>query len=183
MAMARTSDFSLMGAPVALPSSTGTLNLIRATQHAVAAETNDKGEFAEWLSAVVSENWPPDIVTVQEPNEDAQWHNWYLTKPSESGGELAALVGIAGVRLWSAPRRTIQVGCALLSEFRGQRLGQEVIGSLGRWAITQDGIDRTICDVPHDHIPAQKDLARAGYSRSAEAAPAAFIRFELKRAK
>lgn len=75
--------------------------------------------------------------------------------------------------------KTIQVGTALIPEYHGQRLGEEVIAALAQWGLSQAGISRMICDIPGDRLASAKSLERAGFSKTQEPPGRDFIRFEV----
>jgi len=106
--------------------------------------------------------------------------NRRLEWATSPGNKQPILVGIAGIKKWSPATKTVQVGVTILNEFHGQRLGEEVVAALGRWALSQYGTDAVVCDIPDHHVAAAKSLSRAGYSKAAVAPSDGFLRFELK---
>jgi RimJ/RimL family protein N-acetyltransferase len=160
------------------PTKTERLSFAHATRPLVDAEMNDRPRFSAMLSAKVPDTWPPQIVAAPGSDEGTDWVNYYLLQSSDQGSQ-AVLVGLAGIKLWSPKHRTIQIGTALLTEYHGLRLGEEVVAALGRWGLSQRDIDRVICDIPDEHIGSRKSLERAGYAKAAEAPSVGFTRFQM----
>lgn len=138
----------------------------------------DGKQVSNIFAAQVHDSWPP--TAVEPPTKDAiGWKRFYLSHTRPDGQKM--IVGIAGIGVWSAAKRTVQIGVALVPEFQGQRLGEEVATALGRWALSQPQFDSVVCDVPDDHLASAKSLERAGYVKSEEAAAPGFVRFVMTR--
>ncbi len=83
--MGRAFDLTMQqGEPLAVPTTTGRLNVVRASQPLTKAEANNRADFAKLLKAHVPESWPPPFVKPAQSNDSSQWHNFYLTKMSSS---------------------------------------------------------------------------------------------------
>ena len=133
---------------------------------------------ANLFSATVPGSWPP--TAVEPPTTDAiGWKRFYLSHSGSDGQK--SMVGVAGIGFWSPEKRTAQVGTALVPEYHGQRLGQEIVAALGKWALSQPQFDSAVCDVPADHPSSAKSLERAGYVKSPEAPAPGYLRFVMTR--
>jgi len=141
----------------------------------VAESTQVEGHF----SANVPSSWPP--TAVEPPTTDAiGWKRFSLAHSGSDGQK--SIVGIAGIGFWSPEERTAQIGAALVPEYQGQRLGQEVVAALGKWVLSQPEFDSAVCDVPADHPSSAKSLERAGFVKSPEAPAPGYFRFVMTRA-
>ena len=160
-----------------LPASAGRLSLIpEKPEHGGILEKGK--QVSEHFSAEVPDSWPPPAV--EPPTKDAiGWKRFYLSHTLPEGQK--RIVGIAGIGVWSAAKRTVQVGVALAPEHQGQRFGEEVGAALGKWALSQPHYDSVVCDVPENHLASAKSLGRAGYVRSEEAPAPGFTRFVMTR--
>ena len=177
--MMRTMNFFLAnGLGADFPTQTERLTFVHATRTLVDAETNDRARFSGMLSAVVPQTWPPQIVAAPGPEEGPDWVNYYLLQSGNQGGK-PVVVGLAGIKRWSPEHRTIQIGTALLPEYHGLHLGEEVVAALGRWGLLQRDIDRVICDIPAEHIGSRKSLERAGFAKKNAAPCDGFTRFQI----
>jgi len=67
-------------------------------------------------------------------------------------GGLSELVGIAGMKRRPVAQKIVQVGLALLPKYHGRRFRQDVVATLGQWALSQPGLDQVLCDIPEDHV-------------------------------
>jgi hypothetical protein len=160
-----------------LPVSTGRLTLIP-EEPGHGGMLEEGKQVSKLFSAQVPESWPP--AAVEPPTKDAiGWKRLYLSQTGSDGQK--RIVGIAGIGLWPAANRTVQVGAALVPEYQGQRLGEEIVADLGRWALSQPQYDSVVCDVPDDHLASAKSLERAGYVKSEEAPAPGFARFVMTR--
>jgi RimJ/RimL family protein N-acetyltransferase len=178
MALSLSTSFFRDGLPPGLPTKTERLVLVAATQSLANAANDDQAQFSAMMSAKVPETWPPEFVNAPSTGDESVWENCYLLKVDPDGGQ-SMLVGIAGIREWSSGK-TIQVGAAIVPEYHGQGLGEEIVAALGNWALTRSGIDTVVCDVPEFHVPSAKSLRRAGYTMATHAPSPGFNRFELK---
>ena len=177
MAIARQTDFTL-SLPADFPKQSERLSYVPSTKALAKAESNGKMELSSGLSAEPPQSWPPDEVNPAD-GDCGGWHNCYVTYSPSEGRTL--LAGLAGVKRWPAEHRTMQVGTSIVPEHHGLRLGQEIVATLGRWGLSQDGIDRVICDVPVTHPASAKSLERAGYVKLHESPSPGFFRFELRK--
>jgi RimJ/RimL family protein N-acetyltransferase len=135
-------------------------------------------QVSNLFSAHVPESWPP--TAVEPPTNDAiGWKRFYLSHPEPDGKK--SIVGIAGIGVWPAEKRTVQVGAALVPEYQGQRLGEEIVAALGKWALSQPQYDSVVCDVPENHLASAKSLGRAGYVKSAQNPMPGYFRFVMTR--
>jgi RimJ/RimL family protein N-acetyltransferase len=138
----------------------------------------DGKRVSEPFSAQVPDSWPP--AAVEPPTQDAiGWKRFYLSHTGSDRQE--SVIGIAGIGPWSVSSRTVQVGAALVPEYFGQRLGEEVVSALGKWALSQPSFDSVVCDIPEHHEASAKSLSRAGYRKSDEAPAPGFVRFVMTR--
>jgi RimJ/RimL family protein N-acetyltransferase len=179
MTVGRATKFSGEAQSADFPSQTTRLNFIPMTRFLADAESSGNGHFADSLAADVPQSWPPESVAPPGDDNSAEWENCYLTHFGL--GVRPVLVGIAGIKRWSPEHKTLQVGTALIPEFHGKRLGEEITAALGKWGLSQQGIDRVICDIPEDHQASAKSLARAGYSKATKSPSPGFVRFVLTR--
>jgi RimJ/RimL family protein N-acetyltransferase len=173
-------DFDLVGESLSIPPTTRSLNLVPSTQSLASAETNDKKLFSELLNSSVPDSWPPSIVGALDSDDASPWHNYYLLKLDESGKQ-STVVGVAGVKIWAPDEHTAQVGCAIVPEFHGLHLGEEIMRALSIWALELKGIARCICDVPKGHVASQKSLERAGFVGEPHPSSGESLRFELNK--
>jgi hypothetical protein len=178
MSIVRTNFFSARQVPPNLPARTKRLSFIPITGSLADAEVNDRQMLSRSIAAEVPNSWPPAHVAPPGLEAPADWTNFYLT--CADGSNHSILVGFAGVKRWSLEHKTIQVGTALIPEYHGQRLGEEVVAALAQWGLSQPGISRIICDIPGDHLASAKSLERAGFSKTQESPGRDFIRFEVK---
>jgi RimJ/RimL family protein N-acetyltransferase len=163
MSIRRTNEFS---AHVShdFPQRTRRLSIIPVTEPLARAEVNDNEKFSDLLAADVPESWPPEHVDPPGSDGASDWENCYLTHTN--GNNRPVLVGLAGVKKWSPEYKTVQVGTALIPEYQGQRLGEEIVAALAQWGLSLPEIGRVICDIPTDHVASAKSLERAGFSRT-----------------
>ena len=169
--------FSLSESFANFPSSTERLTLLpeNAEHGGILAEGT---QVSNHFSATVPESWPP--TAVEPPTKDAiEWKRFYLSHSGPDGKK--SVVGIAGFGMWSPEKKTAQVGAALVPEYLGKRLGEEIVAALGKWALSQPQFDSVVCDVPADHPSSAKSLERAGYVKSQEAPAPGHLRFVMTR--
>jgi [ribosomal protein S5]-alanine N-acetyltransferase len=159
------------------PEKTARIKLHPRTRQHADAEATGSAELAKALAARVPQSWPP-VLVAPPTNEAGAWNNCYLIHTGV--GEEPILIGMAGAARWAAEKRTVQIGTSVVSEFYGQRIGEEVVGALAEWALRQPDVDQVVCDVPADHAASAKSLERAGYVRSAAAPEAGYLRFVRK---
>ena len=177
MCMGRQTDFA-PSLSADLPKQSERLTFVPSTRALAEAESKGKMELSGSLSAEPPQSWPLEVVAPPD-GDGAGWHDYYLTYSPSDGRTL--LVGLAGVKRWPAEHHTLQVGTAIVPEHRGLRLGQEVVATLGRWGLSQNGFDRVVCDIPAMHPGAAKSLERAGYVKLQESPAPGFVRFELRK--
>jgi RimJ/RimL family protein N-acetyltransferase len=177
MTVSRQSDHTL-SLPADFPKHSERLGYVPSTKALAKAESDGKMELSRELSAEPPQGWPLEVVTPAE-GDGTGWHNCYVTFSPSEGGTL--LVGLAGVKRWSVEHRTMQVGTSIVPEHHGQHFGQEVVATLGHWGLSQEGIDRVICDVPVTHPASAKSLQRAGYVKLQESPTPGFFRFEMRK--
>lgn len=177
MCMGRQGDFAL-SLSADLPKQSERLSFIRSTEALAKAEANGKVELANRLSVEPPKSWPPEVVSPPD-GDNAGWHVFYVTYSPTEGHSL--LVGLAGLKRCPSEHRTLQVGTAIVPEHQGQHFAQEVVDTLGRWGLSEDGIDRVVCDIPVMHPAATKALERARYVQLQESPSPGFVRFELRK--
>ena len=177
MCMGRQGDFAT-ALSADLPKRSGRLTYIPSTRALAEAEAKGKMELSSSLSVEPPQNWPLEVVAPPD-GDGAGWLNYYLTYSPSDGRTF--LAGLAGVKRWPAEHHTLQVGTAIVPEHRGLRLGEEVVATLGRWGLSQNGYERVICDIPATHPGAAKSLERAGYVKLRESPAPGFVRFELRK--
>jgi RimJ/RimL family protein N-acetyltransferase len=177
MSIGRISEFSARLVSHDFPLRTRRLRIIPVTEPLARAEINDSKKFSDLLAADVPQSWPPEHVGPPAPDGASDWENCYLTHTEGNNRDI--LVGLAGVKTWSPEHKTVQVGAALVPEYQGQRLGEEIVAALAEWGLSIPGINRIICDIPTDHVASAKSLERARFSRTSEAPGVGFSRFEL----
>ena len=172
-------DVVLAGLGADFPATTERLTLVQREQKHADAEGGSATELSAMLSAEVPQSWPPPFVSAPVGGEGVTWRNQYVIHTA--GGERPTLIGLSGVARWPAEERMIQVGCGVVPEYHGRRIGEEVVGALATWALSQPDVDRVFCDIPEDHVASAKSLERAGYSKADEVPSVGFVRFVKRR--
>jgi RimJ/RimL family protein N-acetyltransferase len=173
------SQFTTDDLPSDFPRQTNRLTFTPASGDFADAVAVDHGDLSNHIGAEVPRSWPPK--NVSPPGEDSQsgWRVFYLTHTHPDNRHVA--VGFAGMKKWSPEHGTIQIGTALVPEYHGQHLGEEVVRALAEWGVSQPDVRRVICDVPRDHAASAKSLERAGFLRDSVEHDPGFVRFELKK--
>jgi hypothetical protein len=107
------------------PKQTKRLSLTPAIGAFADAEAIDHGQLSNLLGAEVPQSWPPKNVPPPGLDGASGWQNCYLTHAGPDNRPVA--VGFAGIKKWHPEHKTIQIGVALVPEYQGQRLGEEIV--------------------------------------------------------
>jgi [ribosomal protein S5]-alanine N-acetyltransferase len=161
------------------------LTLVSATPETARAELNDRREFARMLAAVVPDDWPPetaaDVLPLflewMEAAPDAEgWFSWYALARDQDI-EWPVLVGGGGFK--GAPRDgTVEIGYAVIPQFRGRGYATEMVRALVKWAFQQPGVTRVIAETEGLNPASERVLARVNFDVVGEPAESGGRRFE-----
>lgn len=162
-----------------LPVKTPRLTLIPATAGLVKAESQGAAALAKSLGAKVPANWPPKYVPDSKSQDRAAWWNWYFVRRA-TGKDEALVVGFGAIKGWPSTTGTVQMGCALFDEHQANGYGPEAFAAMAEWALSQS-VDRVITDVPADHAPSLKVLAKIGFLKAGAVSGGTLARYERLR--
>lgn len=139
---------------------TDRLILRPATAQIARADADGSDEFGPMLGVVVPKSWPPELygdhrqklaeILEASPHESGWW-GWYITYSIEGlpAGTLVGSIGFAGP---PDENNHVQVGYAILQDFRGQGFATEALGGLIDWAFENTNVERitgeTFDDMP-----------------------------------
>lgn len=139
---------------------TDRLVLIPATAEIARADASDSDTLGSMLGVVVPKSWPPELfgdhrdqlaaILESRPTESGWW-SWYITYSIE-GLPAGTLVGSVGFSGPPDAEGHVQIGYAILQDYRGQGFATEALGGLIDWAFENTSVQRisgeTFSDMP-----------------------------------
>jgi [ribosomal protein S5]-alanine N-acetyltransferase len=174
---------------------TDRLRLVPATAALAQAELTDRAEFARLLSAVVPDEWPPEILAdalpvflelIEAAPDWVGWYVWYammrtsreaLTLLADVGDILMAAGGFKG----PPQDGTVEIGYSVLPRFQGQGYATEMVRALVDWAFRQPGVSQIAAETTEENAASMRLLCRLGFARAGTAVEPGHARLVLDR--
>ena len=166
------------------PLVTRRLRLVPATLELVQAEMNASASLAQALGATVPANWPPEDLAdvlplfldrLQTEPGHAGWYGWYGLLADIQPGEL--VLGASGGFKGPPEDGAVEIGYAVLPQFRGRGYATEMVVAMTGWALTQPGVERVTAEVMAENHASWRVLAKAGFQRAGEGEEPGSLRF------
>lgn len=168
------------------------LELVPATPHLVRAELQSRTALGDVLRIDVPESWPPELYdraatqyTLERleegPDQAGWWLHYVILKGTSSSSP--TMVGACGYRGAPSPEGTVEIGYAILREFRRRGYAKEAAQGLIATAFTYPMVTRIIAETLPELAPSLGVLRTAGFRFVGEGSEAGVIRFELTRAE
>jgi RimJ/RimL family protein N-acetyltransferase len=162
------------------------MRLVPASVAFARAELTDRAEFARLLSAMVPDEWPPEMLAdalpvflewIEAAPDQVGWYVWYgvIESPATEPDILAASAGFKG----PPQDGTVEIGYSVLPRFQGHGYATEMGRALIDWAFAQPGAARIVAETTEDNIPSVRLLSRLGFVRTEPAVEPGHIRFLL----
>lgn len=179
--------------PVAGPDTrvaTDRLVLIPASGKIARADASDSDDFGSMLGVVVPRSWPPELfgkhrdrladLLEQRPNE-CGWWSWYITYSIEGlpAGTLVGSIGFAGP---PDVNGHVQIGYAILKDYRGQGFATESLGGLIDWAFESTDVQRISGETFADMPVSISVMTRNGMQHVGDGVEPGTVRYEITRA-
>lgn len=132
---------------------------------AAAAIPHDRASVAEIVGASVPDEWPlPDLLDVVHLQvEGAEHYGVWVVIDRDA----ATIVGDAGFHGPPQEQR-IELGYAVLPQFRRQGYATEASGALVEWALAQPEISEVVARCAADNPGSIATLERNGFQRTGE---------------
>src|SRR5947209_8400664 len=108
------------------PGKTERLLLVPRTSSHADAESSGSG-LGTILPVTIPGTWPPKLVSPPD-SDPAEWSNWYVIH--QDAATDSVLIGIAGAARSNSESRTLRIGCSVVSDYHGRRLGEEIVAAL-----------------------------------------------------
>lgn len=171
---------------------TGRLRLVAAIPAYLRADLDDGRGLDRLLGADVPAEWPPDLydreaieTTLQHLErmpEESPWWMRYIVRADEE--EVRTLIGIAALKGPVAPGGAVEIGYALLREFRGRGFATEAVKGLISWAFQCPDVNRIYAQTLPQLAASIRVLDRAGFTflKNAEEDGMKTVKYELTRA-
>ena len=166
------------------------LTLIPATVALCDAEQRGATAVAQALGATVPASWPPAVF---EPDDVARvrrqlvtdpaaghWTLYYLLRQAESGGELPALIGIAGYLAPPTPDGAVEIGYAIGEESQRMGFATEAVQALLADAFAA-GVRVVVATTYASLHPSIRVLEKSGFVEASRVPGTGLIRFERQR--
>lgn len=164
---------------------TARLRLIPTNVALARAEMSDRSEFARLLGAIVPDNWPPETLAdalplflswIEAAPDRIGWFGWYAIATNE---DLTMPVMVASGGFFGPPQNgTVEIGYSVLPQFQSRGYATELVGSLVRWALEQEGVERVVAETEWANPASVRVLAKCGFVQNGKAKEADGTRFE-----
>jgi len=162
------------------------MRLVPATVDLARAELTDRAKFARLLSAVVPNEWPPEMLAdalpiflqwMEAAPDQVGWYVWYATirSPGDEPDVLAAGGGFKG----PPQDGSVEIGYSVLPQFHGRGHASEMVRALTDWAFTQPGVSRIVAETTEDNVPSMRLLRRLGFVEAGPAVEPGHVRLVL----
>lgn len=131
---------------------------------AATAISHDREEAAQIVGARIPDDWPlPDLLEVLESLvRNEPFGAWVMIDR-----ELATVVGDVGFHGPPQDER-VEIGYAVLPQFRRRGYATEASGALVEWAFAQPGVSEVVARCDADNPGSIATLERAGFARTGE---------------
>jgi RimJ/RimL family protein N-acetyltransferase len=164
------------------------MTLVAATADLIEADLADRGQLAGLLSAVVPDNWPPDLYERQamqlaleqlrDPVGEAGWTFWYLLTRSQ---EKPRLLGICGFEGRPDAAGSVEISYSVLGKYRMNGYASEAVTRLVSWAFSH----QNVAEVCAETLPYLKQsirvLEKNGFSFSGPGSEQGVVRYAVQR--
>jgi [ribosomal protein S5]-alanine N-acetyltransferase len=168
---------------------TDRLVLLPATAEIARADASDSDRLGSMLGVVVPKCWPPELygehreqlaaILESRPTESGWW-SWYITYSIE-GLPAGTLVGSVG---FSGPPDAdghVQIGYAILQDYRGQGFATEALGGLIDWAFENTSVQRISGETFSDMPVSISVMTRNNMKHVGEGSEPGTLRYEISR--
>lgn len=168
---------------------TDRLVLIPATARIAQADAEGSDELGALLGVVVPKSWPPELFgehrqrlaeILQTAPHESGWWSWYITYSIEGlpAGTLVGSVGFSG-----PPDRegSVQIGYAILEDYRGQGFATESLGGLIDWAFENTDVKRISGETFEDMPVSVSVMTRNGMKYAGAGAEKGTAKYEITR--
>jgi [ribosomal protein S5]-alanine N-acetyltransferase len=164
------------------------MRLVPASVALARAELMDRPGFARLLSAVVPDQWPPEILAdalptflefIEAAPDQVGWFVWYaIIRGSDPTPDvLAASGGFKG----PPEDGTVELGYSALPEFQGQGYATEMVRALVDWAFSQPDVRQIVAETTEDNLPSMRLLRRLGFTDANPAIEPDHVRLAIDR--
>lgn len=168
---------------------TDRLVLVPATAKIARADADGSDDLGAMLGVVVPKIWPPELfgdhrerlaeILESKPGE-CGWWSWYITYTIE-GLPAGTLVGSVG---FSGPPDAdghVQIGYAILEDYRGQGFATESVGGLIDWAFENTSVQRISGETFADMPVSISVMTRNNMTHTGNGAQPGTVRYEITR--
>lgn len=168
---------------------TDRLVLLPATAKIARADADGSDDFGSMLGVVVPKSWPPELFgehrerlakILEERPTESGWWSWYITYSIEGlpAGTLVGSVGFSGPPDASGH---VQIGYAILKDYRGQGFATESLGGLIDWAFENTSVQRISGETFVDMPVSISVMTRNGMTHTGEGSEPGTVRYEITR--
>jgi ribosomal-protein-alanine N-acetyltransferase len=162
------------------------LTLVPATAEIVRADLSDRPALVGLLGAVVPENWPPEILVEALPELLARleegWGQlgWYWLLHADSGG-LPGLIGGGGFN--NDPRHCdeVEIGYAVLPQYRDCGFATEAVAAMVRWAFSHGTLEAVSAETLAGQAASIRVLEKNGFQLLGEGSEPGTVEYLLLR--
>lgn len=164
------------------------LTLVAATAGLVNADLEGQDTLADHLSAVVPENWPPDLyerppmmLALQQLMDDPRlvgWSFWYLLSRTDQPPEL---IGLCGFKGRADPEGSVEISYSILNQFQARGYATEAVNRLLVWAFSHQHVEEVSAETLPHLRKSIRILEKNGFSLTGAGSEQGVIRYAVKK--
>lgn len=166
------------------------LELVPATDGLLAAAIESPAALAAALDAHVPPTWPPEYLDApaldftrhrmaDDPGQSAWWM-YFMVLPRAAGDRV--LIGSTGYKGPPSEDGTVEIGYAVVSDYRRRGYASESVRGLVKHAFGTPAVRRVVAETLPELTPSIGVLHQCGFEAAGEGSEPGVIRFELTRA-
>ena len=165
------------------------LVLIAVTPALLRADLTGRGALAEALEVDVPPSWPPDLFDegavrwaldrLERDPASEGWWTYYVTRAG-ADGEPETLVGVGGYKGPPGEAGTVEIGYAVLPEFRRRGYATEAARGLVLHAFTHPRVHRVTAETLPELTPSIGVLEKCGFTYDGPGSEDGVIRYALE---
>jgi len=163
------------------------MTLVAANSELVTADLEGIESLSSMLSAVVPENWPPELYDreamnyalrqLEDPAEQG-WSFWYLLT---GDGASRKVLGICGFKGRPDSAGSVEIGYSVLAQFRNQGFASEAVERLLSWAFSHQSVV-AVCAETLPHLQQSiRVMKKNGFTFAGTGSERGVVRYAVER--